>query len=810
MNIKKLFILNLTHKVELGLENKKEKLKRSFMGFSLTKLILALSIIVVSSLTTQCSCSKTITDPNPATCVDGIGAIGACTGCNAGFYLTTANTCLSLPTNCSVADGNGVCTTCVNGFDVRGGACFVRVTIEYNSNAGTSTVTGTPPASQTAAAGETVTLAGRGDLARTTGGTADVFLGWSTAQNPEPGDWVAGGAMFNIPAGIAIAVPRITLYAVWGAAYTVTYDANGGTGGTNLSHGTLAGAEISLFTFAHTGITAPADGTFQGWGVNPNGTGTVYAAGTNQRFRTNTRLYAIWGYNITFECGTGDGITGVAPASLIRRAGVSLSDLPKGTCKQSGYDLTHWTTVRSGASRPRIITMPNGPIHLFGLYLVDQDSNGLIEIYNAEQLNAIRYNLAGSYWRSSAAATAPQLTAGCPATGCKGWELVADIDLGATRWGKAYAGADKSLTGWQPIGTCNTQTASNTALTATTDITTFNNAYVATRNVCNSSVSTGVAGFTTGALKGDFMGNGHTITNLWMSSYVTSTTTVSGGYALFAGTSSNVKIDKVYLPNIEIVIDSVQVSHVAGLVGKHRGQITNCYVTGSISGKASFVGGLVGDSRSDIGSDPKVIIRNSYTDVNIVSNNLFGSVGGLIGGADQTEVYNSYAIGSVTRMLFRGSLVSDGGSGNDTQTAAGGLIGDSGSFGPGVLDSRRVFVRNSYSGAVITTPSGASPFDFFVGWTLRGSFNPNTSITASYWDTTRSGGVSYYSSNSPATESNQILGRATTELQSTTDANRPTLLGSCFNLRDGKYPQLYLWSGTACLVGEPVPGAPNN
>lgn len=40
-----------------------------------------------------------------------------------GFYLNFNGVCISLPPNCLSANGNGVCTSCVNGFTLSNGLC---------------------------------------------------------------------------------------------------------------------------------------------------------------------------------------------------------------------------------------------------------------------------------------------------------------------------------------------------------------------------------------------------------------------------------------------------------------------------------------------------------------------------------------------------------------------------------------------------------------------------------------------------------------------------------------------------------------
>ena len=63
---------------------------------------------------------------------------------------------------------------------------------------------------------------------------------------------------------------------------------------------------------------------------------------------------------------------------------------------------------------------------------VDDDGDGLIEIRTAEELDNIRHNLTGAGYRP--AADAASNSAGCPDSGCHGYELTANISLAGMHW----------------------------------------------------------------------------------------------------------------------------------------------------------------------------------------------------------------------------------------------------------------------------------------------------------------------------------------------------------------------------------------
>jgi hypothetical protein len=77
---------------------------------------------------------------------------------------------------------------------------------------------------------------------------------------------------------------------------------------------------------------------------------------------------------------------------------------------------------------------------------VDIDNDGLIEISTLQELDLMRYDLAGTSLNGN--------SAGCPATGCNGYELVADLDFDTNGNGVADAGDLfwNNGEGWDPIG----------------------------------------------------------------------------------------------------------------------------------------------------------------------------------------------------------------------------------------------------------------------------------------------------------------------------------------------------------------------
>ena len=91
--------------------------------------------------------------------------------------------------------------------------------------------------------------------------------------------------------------------------YTVTYNANGGTGTAPTEGNKAAGA---TFTAATNSFTAPSGKQFKEWNTSASGTGTGYAAGATVTMPANNlTLYAIW-ENIPIVSSDNANLSGLA------------------------------------------------------------------------------------------------------------------------------------------------------------------------------------------------------------------------------------------------------------------------------------------------------------------------------------------------------------------------------------------------------------------------------------------------------------------------------------------------------------------
>ena len=85
----------------------------------------------------------------------------------------------------------------------------------------------------------------------------------------------------------------LTLYAIWEATYSVTYNANGGAGTAPAESNKTMDATFAAASAS--GLTAPSGKQFKEWNTSADGSGTGYAAGAAVTMPASAlTLYAIW------------------------------------------------------------------------------------------------------------------------------------------------------------------------------------------------------------------------------------------------------------------------------------------------------------------------------------------------------------------------------------------------------------------------------------------------------------------------------------------------------------------------------------
>ena len=149
---------------------------------------------------------------------------------------------------------------------------WTSYTISYNANGGAGA-----PSNQTKWKDQTLTLS----TAKPTR-TGYSFLGWATSSTATSATYAAGASY--------TANAAATLYAVWKAnTYTVSYNANGGTGAPANQTKTYDKA----LTLSST-IPTRENYNFLGWGTSASATTVTYAAGASYTGNAALTLYAIW------------------------------------------------------------------------------------------------------------------------------------------------------------------------------------------------------------------------------------------------------------------------------------------------------------------------------------------------------------------------------------------------------------------------------------------------------------------------------------------------------------------------------------
>ena len=257
-------------------------------------------------------------------------------------------------------------------------------------------------------------------------------------------------------------------------------------------------------------------------------------------------------------------------------------------------------------------------------FAIDYDvgDDGLIAVTSLAQLHAIRWDLDGD-----GAATDPGYAQafpdampgmGCPATGCIGYELMADLDFDTD---DAYWNGGL---GWEPIGS------------------------------------------DTGPFTAVFDGNGHTIANLFIDRGGTNR------IGLFGRTRWPGTIRRVGLPGVDVTggYDT------GSLVGWNSGRVEASYARGRVASARAEVGGLVGWNERDVTASYAAVdvtggdyaggllggnhgaVTASYATGAVTGG---ATTGGLAGWSDG-RITASYATGRVTA----------------TSSEVGGLVGSSG------------------------------------------------------------------------------------------------------------------------------------
>ena len=146
--------------------------------------------------------------------------------------------------------------------------------------------------------------------------------------------------------------------------YTITYNANGGTGAPGNQTKTH-GEDITL---SSTVPTRSGGWRFLGWSTDSKATSATYSAGATFSENGNITLYAVWErithtvtYNYSQNGGTSASVT---TATVGEGDAISLSP----TATKSGYTFLGWNTNANATSALSSLTMSTSNVTLYAIY----------------------------------------------------------------------------------------------------------------------------------------------------------------------------------------------------------------------------------------------------------------------------------------------------------------------------------------------------------------------------------------------------------------------------------------------------------
>ena len=381
------------------------------------------------------------------------------------------------------------------------------------------------------------------------------------------------------------------------------------------------------------------------------------------------------GYGLT---GPGNAATLTLPPGLSFSTGTrTLSGTPTAAFTTATYT---WTVTDEGG---------DGATLTFPITVLDydRDQDGLIEIENLAQLNAMRWDLDGDGRNptnvAGYAAAFPGATSGISCRrsstttdACIGYELTEDLDFNTgdpdIRTDDLYYNGGA---GWEPVGN-------------------NGNGYAAA-----------------------FDGNGRSISNLLIQRprehYI----------GLFGFLTGRSRIERVGLHDVNIV-GNWGVGSLVGATGLERPggtAIISSYATGTIKGVLGYGGGLVGINYGKIVA--------SYATGAVLDGNVMG---GLVG-ENHGKIAASYATGVVRGASRVGGFVGHN-EGEIAASYATGAVRGAGNVGGLVGSNWQGEIAASYATGVVSRwSSWARWMGGLVGYNYKGT------ITDSYWDTITSG-----------------------------------------------------------------------
>lgn len=244
---------------------------------------------------------------------------------------------------------------------------WTSYTVSYNANGGAGA-----PGSQTKWKDQTLILSSTKPSR-----TGHSFLGWSTSKTATSAIYSAGGSYTTNAAA--------TLYAVWKAnTYTVSYNANGGTGAPSNQTKTY-GVTLKLSTIVPTRDRY----NFLGWSTSASATSATYTPGGNYTSDATVTLYAVWEvayvkpsvYNLKIDrCDANGNLTDMGEKAYITFGWKTTEANPTITIAVSGSNVN---TLTGTGTSGTVATIISGTYSTDATYVVDVTVKDSIDEFTA-------------------------------------------------------------------------------------------------------------------------------------------------------------------------------------------------------------------------------------------------------------------------------------------------------------------------------------------------------------------------------------------------------------------------------------------
>ena len=237
-------------------------------------------------------------------------------------------------------------TYTVSGYSAKTGtttldvpAAPIKVTINYNSNGGTGSMS---PTAYTKASSGSIKLS-----PNTFTRTGYAFDSWNLAANGSSnsyGDkqaWSLKNDNTN---------HSYTLYAQWTnlGPFTITYNANGGTPGTVTSQIKTYGTPITI----DSGSEPSREGyTFRGWATSAKATRPTYQIGSTYSTEASVTLYAVWAeqvITISYNKNTDAEVADMPSNQTMQYWTDTSINISSNTPQRTDYTFMGWSYLQSG------------------------------------------------------------------------------------------------------------------------------------------------------------------------------------------------------------------------------------------------------------------------------------------------------------------------------------------------------------------------------------------------------------------------------------------------------------------------------